>query len=325
MEYFRWILLLAGVLLLAFIYFSGRSRKNDASYSSRKLPDEQDPLFSHPQDVEIGDFDDLMPADGRAARARHGAKSAEVEDMPRTPARQQAQEEDFAELEVMSAKELRDNDSDDIMDDLKDVLLEEMQPLDEELQQQLSKQADHPKLIESIAEKIESFSAILSPRRKERLQASAERIKDEPEEHARSTADKIVSLHVMAPEGDLINGAYLQAVFQQRGYEFGEMNIFHSRYKDKTIFSIASMVEPGTFDADMENFHTPGISLFLQLPGPMAADVLFEVLVSEATDIAEALGVRVLDSDRCTLSKQTIQHMREDIYDYMHRQKYFNK
>ena len=68
---------------------------------------------------------------------------------------------------------------------------------------------------------------------------------------------------------------------------------------------------------------TPGITLILQLPGPVSADVSFEVLISEAFEMANELNANVLDGDRNTMSKQTLQHMREGVYEYMHRQKYF--
>ena len=92
----------------------------------------------------------------------------------------------------------------------------------------------------------------------------------------------------------------------------------------KTVFSIAKMVEPGFFDINaIDSFETPGITLILQLPGPVPADVAFEVLVSEAFEMANELNATVLDGDRSTLTKQTVQHLREGIYEYMHRQKYF--
>ena len=136
-------------------------------------------------------------------------------------------------------------------------------------------------------------------------------------------ATKIVTLHVVAPEGQLMNGAHLLEQFEQRGYHFGEMNIFHSMHEGQIVFSVAKLVKPGSFDIrDVDSFQTPGISLILQLPGPVEADVAFEVLLSEAHEIGNALGATVLDADRSTLSKQTVQHMREDINEYVHRQKY---
>jgi len=173
----------------------------------------------------------------------------------------------------------------------------------------------------SISAKIDQISAKLSPKRRERLAASSSKAKQSD----KSFASKIVTLHVVAPEGQLMNGALLLEQFEQRGYHFGEMNIFHSMHDDKTVFSIAKLVVPGTFDInDVDSFQTPGISLILQLPGPVPADVAFEVLLSEAHELGDALGGTVLDSDRSTLSNQTIQHMREGINEYMHRQKYFS-
>ena len=177
--------------------------------------------------------------------------------------------------------------------------------------------------INSISSKIEALGTKLSPRRRARVAAS------EPDagsrEPEKAYASKIVTLHVVAPEGQLMNGAHLLEQFEQRGYHFGDMNIFHSMHEGKTVFSIAKLVVPGTFDInDMDSFQTPGISLILQLPGPVPADVAFEVLLSESHEIADALGATVLDADRSTLSKQTVQHMREGIYEYMHKQKYFN-
>ena len=174
-----------------------------------------------------------------------------------------------------------------------------------------------------ISSKIEAFGSKLNPRRRSNAAASGSRSRAGTAE--KEYDSKIVTLHVVAPEGQLMNGAHLLEQFEQRGYHFGDMNIFHSMHEGKTVFSIAKLVVPGTFDInDVDSFQTPGISLILQLPGPAPADVAFEVLLSEAHEIADALGGTVLDADRSTLSKQTIQHMREGISEYMHRQKYFS-
>ncbi len=178
--------------------------------------------------------------------------------------------------------------------------------------------------LSAISAKIEAFSEKLSPKR------SAWVAKSEPkdtgsDDEQRAYASKIVTIHVAALDDQLFNGAQLLDLFEQRGYHYGEMNIFHSMHHEKTVFSIAKMVEPGVFNIDdVDSFQTPGISMILQLPGPVPADVAFEVLISEAFELANGLGGTVLDVDRSTLSKQTIQHMREGIYEYMHRQKYFS-
>ena len=180
--------------------------------------------------------------------------------------------------------------------------------------------------LSSISQKIEAFSERLSPKRRARVAAS-EPVENREEDASDSSgfASKIVTLHVVALDDQLFDGALLLDQFEQHGYHFGEMNIFHSMHHGKRVFSIAKMVEPGYFDIDrIESFETPGVSMILQLPGPVAADVAFEVLVSEAMELAKALGGTVLDADHSSLSKQTIQHMREGIYEYMHRQKYLS-
>ena len=59
----------------------------------------------------------------------------------------------------------------------------------------------------------------------------------------------------------------------------------------------------------------------LRLPVALDADVAFDFLMREATELADELGGVLKDEDRSTLSKQTIQHMREDIQQYVFRQK----
>jgi len=90
-----------------------------------------------------------------------------------------------------------------------------------------------------ISAKIEDLSSRLSPRRRARVAAS------EPgadSKQAKAYASKIVTLHVVAPEGQLMNGAILLEQFEQRGYHFGDMNIFHSMHDGKTVFSVAKLV-----------------------------------------------------------------------------------
>lgn len=197
-------------------------------------------------------------------------------------------------------------------------------PGEYEFEDDLGRSLDSSPGFTSFAQKIESISDRLTPKRRQRVaEATPTMENDVPavSEHA----SKIVTLHVVAPGNTLINGEQLLDIFDRRGYHYGDMNIFHSMHKGDTVFSLAKMIKPGYFDIDdLETFVTPGISLILQLPGPVPADVSFEVLVSEAFEIANELNANVLDGDRNTLSKQTLQHMREGIYEYMHRQKYFS-
>lgn len=300
----RWILLIIGVALLVYIALSGnRSRRKDADYipsHTRKQSDES--LFADDApDKTMSDAQDLFTQE-------HDHEAFGDFDLPVSESRTQAADpaKDPSPL----------TESHDDMDFFTPA--ENLRASSES-----SESAGGKKIFSSIAEKIEAFSARLTPRRKERMAASAARAGSETDQ-TQSGEEKIISVNVMAPAGTVLDGAALYQVFLQRGFEYGEMGIFHSRYSGRTIFSIVNMVEPGSFDLDsIEDMQTPGVTLFLQLPGPIAADVLFEVLLSEASDMARAMGATVTDSHRSTLSKQTVQHLREEIYEYMHRQKYF--
>jgi len=142
----------------------------------------------------------------------------------------------------------------------------------------------------------------------------------------RPYASKIVMLHVVAPDDEILPPEALRDMFERRGYHHGDMGIYHSLYEGRTVFSVARMIKPGTFDIDdLSTFETPGLALILQLPGPVAADTAFEVMLEEAFGMADELGGGiVLDGDRSTLGRQTEQHLRESIHEYMHRQKYFD-
>ena len=134
--------------------------------------------------------------------------------------------------------------------------------------------------------------------------------------------EKIITLHICARNNEQIPGAKLLRIFNERNYEFGEMDIFHSRFDGVTVFSIVNMLEPGSFDhASMDDFYTTGISLFLRLPGPLAADVTFDVLLNEAREIATQLDAVILDASRSTLTLQMEQHIHEELKQFDFKQK----
>ena len=282
MENLRWILIIAGIAILAVLYFSGRSSRARAERRRGALVDDQfDPLLGEDTLTDpITGFEDIDPNDLTRPDLDTGSRPSTA-NMNLTPG-------------------------------------------DYEFDEDLGRTRGSSPGFTSFAQKIESISERLTPKRRQRVAESEPDDLDEMSASDPEFANKIVTLHVVAPQNSLIDGQQLLDAFDRRGYHFGDLDIFHSMHKETTVFSIAKMVKPGSFDInDIESFVTPGITLILQLPGPVPADVSFEVLISEAFELANELNANVLDGDRNTLSKQTLQHMREGIYEYMHRQKYF--
>lgn len=139
----------------------------------------------------------------------------------------------------------------------------------------------------------------------ERPSASPERPADE----------RIVVIYVVAPRGERLVGARLYEAFVRHGLEHGELDIFHARDDaGYTIYSLANGVEPGTFDpATMDTLSTPGVALFLRLPGPPSAEAAFDRMVADARALAEELEAHVLDGRHSTFTRQTEQHLRDEM------------
>ena len=93
--------------------------------------------------------------------------------------------------------------------------------------------------------------------------------------------DKVVTLFVLAPTGVPFPGSFVFEAMETAGLQYGDMEIFHCN-DSRTgggvpLFSVANMVEPGTFDLSaIATFTTRGLVLFLQLPGPAATVVCNE-------------------------------------------------
>jgi cell division protein ZipA len=144
-------------------------------------------------------------------------------------------------------------------------------------------------------------------------------LSDEP---ASGDAQKIVTVRIVAQGNHSFAGDELILSMRGIGLRHGKFGIFH-RYDgsdaQKTIFSAASLVEPGSFDLDnIQDQQIPGISLFLVLPGPIESTEAFDLMMAAARARGQALNGEVLDESGSTLSIQRERYLREDIIQFQH-------
>jgi len=130
--------------------------------------------------------------------------------------------------------------------------------------------------------------------------------------------ERIVTLFVAARAGDLIHGPDLVVAAEKAGLAFGDMGIFHRLVSGKPdagpIFSMANMVKPGNFDMrHIEELHTPGVSFFMALPGPLSALDAWDAMLPTAQRLAELLDANVLDEERNALGRQRVAHLRDEL------------
>jgi len=141
-------------------------------------------------------------------------------------------------------------------------------------------------------------------------------------EAAENVPQKIVTLRLVAHEKQAFKGDDLILSMRGIGLRHGKFGIFH-RYdgndETRTVFSAASLVEPGSFDlANIKDQQIPGISLFLVLPAPIDSVEAFDLMMSAARALAQSMDGELLDESGSTLSIQRERYLREEIIQYQH-------
>jgi cell division protein ZipA len=137
-----------------------------------------------------------------------------------------------------------------------------------------------------------------------------------------TTPQKIVTVRIVAREKKSFAGDELILSMRGIGLRHGKFGIFH-RYdgndESQTVFSAASLVEPGSFDLqNIKGQEIPGISLFLVLPGPLDCVEGFDMMLAAARTLTQSLDGELLDESGSTLSIQRERYLREEIIQFQH-------
>jgi cell division protein ZipA len=123
----------------------------------------------------------------------------------------------------------------------------------------------------------------------------------------------LIQISVVTKAG-YFNGLQLRDTLDDLRLIYGDMGIYHRYDRDYRIplFSVASLLEPGTFPIkDMENFQCPGVVLFFQPPQVDDPQAVFDDLVSTCHELAMRLGGVEWDEKRQPLTLEKIAQMRE--------------
>ena len=133
------------------------------------------------------------------------------------------------------------------------------------------------------------------------------------------TEEEVIYLNLKSRDGD-IEGADLIRAMQKYDLEHGDMNIFHrlTEGSQQPLFSIANMVEPGSFDIErLATMTTPGVTLFLRLPRTFDALHSLDEMWATAKGLASELDADILDRHHQPFSSQKQQNMRDEVLEYM--------
>lgn len=129
----------------------------------------------------------------------------------------------------------------------------------------------------------------------------------------------LIVLTIITPgERDLAGSVIRNALaaFDLRPDDHGMFHHYGNRRgpPHEPVFSVANVLEPGVFDlAEMDRLATPGLCLFLRRPGPLPATVAFDLMLDVGTRLSRALEAVLCDDQRCRLTVQATQALRERV------------
>jgi cell division protein ZipA len=99
------------------------------------------------------------------------------------------------------------------------------------------------------------------------------------------------------------------------GLAYGRYQVYHRKHTDgRSIFCVASLVEPGTFDmSSMSDEVFRGVSLFAILPGPLEPTQTVDALLTTARELARALTGTMQDAKGMPFSPQRAEALLQDV------------
>lgn len=114
-----------------------------------------------------------------------------------------------------------------------------------------------------------------------------------------SAPPQLFGLYIAEHEGTMILGPKIHAALGAQGLRFGHKKIYHRYEGDAVQFSVASLTKPGSLDpAEAEGFATPGLSVFMVLPGPARPAEALQGMLATAKVLAKALNAELYDSEQ---------------------------
>jgi len=130
----------------------------------------------------------------------------------------------------------------------------------------------------------------------------------------RKVPDKIVSLLIAEREGTHILGDQIHAALRAQRLSYGLHQIYHRLSGDVPVFSVASLVKPGFLDpAQARSFSTPGLTIFMVLPGPREPMAAFRDMLATAEALSRELNAELYDGKRKPMNSAALRALQADV------------
>lgn len=143
-----------------------------------------------------------------------------------------------------------------------------------------------------------------------------------PQQAIHSFIDNFIILQVIAAKDRPYRGYELMQTLTSAGFHYGKMNIFHYQVADteeskETLFSLASAIEPGTFDLDhIGEIVCPGLCLFMSINKVKSPLSAFEIMLETAQMLIQDLGGTLCDKHLQALRLDDLSHYYSQLHSY---------
>jgi cell division protein ZipA len=291
MDDLRWILATIGAVVVVATYLSSR-------FEREEWRRDREHGKGQPQSEN---FERIEPQIGIFTQVKKVSVGLSGEDDVKKALAEPEQDPSPSEEKTKTSESERDNVAGSVVDPVEELLVE-----DEIVSVQI------PAEFSEYAEERRSAS---------RLKFKTESEKPFQQELVLDVEPLVLALTILAKDENLFSGSEVKKALEHEGINHGDMKIFHFRMGDEkdAVFSVASVVEPGIFDLKtIDENKTPGLSLFCQLPGPVAGTVAFELMLKKAQIITDKLGGQLCDDKRNLLTEQATGHYRDRIMVFDH-------
>lgn len=145
------------------------------------------------------------------------------------------------------------------------------------------------------------------------------------EADATAALSMTVILTVMAPPGRTFEGPRIQAAAEELDLRLNADGVFE-RFPDREtagdapVFGMAHLRKPGAFELrTLRDLSTPGLLLFMSLPGPLEGTEALDLLVVSADHLARNLGGTICDERHNRLTNSMLLRLRGQAADLERR------
>lgn len=135
---------------------------------------------------------------------------------------------------------------------------------------------------------------------------------------------KVVTVRFVPRTGEELNAEQVVLALREAGLQHGQYGIFHyppAEAAREPEFSVANLIEPGSFDlSNLKESTLPGMSFFMVLPGTGDPVSRFDRMVAVARSLKQSLDAELFDEQGSSWSIQRERYVREEIIEYLHQQ-----